>query len=167
MAALADMSRPLLLVVHMYMRSMSSRSIFSTAFQMGREGGCVFTVSVLGVIGWYCFHSCSSRYSFELSPRAPPSGALPLPIGCISVLLSFPSARCLCDEATVSLLLPKRREKGVKGERRPQGGSEETLRSWLQHQGGAREQEDAELLCGPVQLKPLVDITGCSVQVSR
>lgn len=113
------------------------------------------------MIDCHCFHLCSSQYSFELCP-----GALSLPIGCVSLLLSFPSAQCLCEEATISLLLPRRREKGVEGEGKPQGGSEETLRSWLHRQVRAPEQEDAELLCGPVRLKPLVDITGCSVQVS-
>lgn len=55
----------------------------------------------------------------------------------------------------------------MEGAGKAQGGSEETLHSWLHRRGRAGGQEDAELLCGPVQLKPLVDITGCSVQVSH
>lgn len=82
--------------------------------------------------------SCS-EYQFELSldPSCPP-------LGCISVRLCLPSARCLSDAAAISLILPSRGTESVQSNR--------------------LDSEDL-VLCGPIMLKPLVDVTGCTVQV--
>ena len=83
--------------------------------------------------------SCS-EYQFELSldPSCPP-------LGCFSVRLCLPSARCLSEAAAVSLILPSRGAEGVQSSR--------------------LDGEDLQVLCGPIMLKPLVDVTGCAVQV--
>ena len=96
----------------------------------------------------------SSEYQFELSLD---SGSPPL--GCVSVRLCLPSARCLSDTASLSLLLPLR----GRGE---EGGDERAGQQgrWV-HRSAGGLLETAEVLCGPVLLKPLVDVTGCSVQV--
>lgn len=84
-----------------------------------------------------------SEYQFELSlsPSSPP-------LGCISVRLCLPSARCLSDTAAISLLLPSRVVEGS-----------------ASGQFSRLECEDPQILCGPIMLKPLVDVTGCAVQV--
>ena len=116
-----------------------------------------------------CLPSCRSLEYFDLSLTSS-SG----PIGCLSVQLSLPSADCLADNATISLLLPRRsgrsqeegEEEGEGEEEEEEGkGSKRSIQKWLSRQRRERQTEEAELLCGPTPLKPLMDITGCSVQV--
>lgn len=99
------------------------------------------------------FCCCSSAFHFEVSLDS----SCPA-LGCVSVRLCLPSARCLSDTATVSLLLPARGE----------GGRASTA-SGFRYGGhrGTTGYEGAKVLCGPIKLKPLVDITGCVVQVRR
>lgn len=84
-----------------------------------------------------------SQHLFELFPT-PRS-----PLSLVSIKFVFANPQCLSDEASVSLLLPR----------------------WEQSQGGTAdgpkhgEPPNAELVCGPVRLKPLVDVTGQSAQV--
>ncbi|CAI8029167.1 Baculoviral IAP repeat-containing protein 6 [Geodia barretti] len=81
----------------------------------------------------------SGDFTFEVClPSACP------PLGCVSVCLSLPAPRCIGDSATLSLLLP------------------------LPHHrdgGEATDERRTEALCGPISLRPLVDVTGCVVQV--
>lgn len=84
-----------------------------------------------------------SQQLFELFPTSHSSLSL------VSIKFTFANSQCLCDEASVSLLLPR----------------------WEQSEGGTTEVPkhggslNAELICGPVRLKPLVDVTGQSAQV--
>lgn len=82
----------------------------------------------------------SGDFTFEVCL---PSGCPPL--GCVSVRLSLPSPRCLGDSAAISLLLPHPTTTG--------GG------------GGERERDSSRILCGPISLTDLVDVTGCAAQV--
>ena len=82
---------------------------------------------------------------FELFPAQHPS-PYPSPIGSVSIKFSFTNAQCLSDKASVSLLLPK----------------------WDQPEGERPKHKgpiNAEPICGPVKLKPLIDVTGQSAQV--
>lgn len=65
-------------------------------------------------------------------------------MGCVSVRLTLPSSRCLSDTATVSLVLPPRQ--GL--------------------QGRENEENKEKVLCGPIKLTSLVDVTGCIIQAS-
>ena len=69
--------------------------------------------------------------------------------------ISLPSLHCISGSATVSLILPAGRREGEGGRGRGRWTTSGALA------GGA------SVLCGPVRLKPLVDVTGCAVQVKR
>ena len=90
----------------------------------------------------------SSQHLFELVPELPSAS-----IGCVSVKFCFANAQCLCENAAVSLLLPK-------WERLDGGGERFRFKE-------VGLPPDAELLCGPVKLKTLVDVTGRSAQVNH
>lgn len=81
------------------------------------------------------------RFTFELVLE--PGTAVP--VGCVSVRLTFANTQCISNEATISLSLPG---KGQQGE------EEEELNS-----------PAGRCLCGPVRLKSLVDVTEQSLQV--
>ena len=83
------------------------------------------------------------RYTFELVPES----AITTPIGCVSVSITFANRRCINELATVSLLSPKLEP--------PPSFSFQGL-NWKPY----------DVLCGPVKLKPLIDVTGQSFQLS-
>ena len=83
------------------------------------------------------------RYIFELVPES----AITTPIGCVSVNMTFANRRCINERATISLLAPKL----------------EPHPTFTYH-GLAWKPYD--VLCGPMKLKPLIDVTGQSLQLS-
>ena len=96
-------------------------------------------------LNFFLFSADRSWYLFELFPAQHPS-PYPSPVGSVSIKFSFTNAQCLSDKASVSLLLPK----------------------WDQPEGESpkhKEPLNAEPICGPVKLKPLVDVTGQSAQL--
>ena len=93
----------------------------------------------------------SSRYEFEVAIDSTGASAL----GSVCVRLTFANMRCISSDATISLLVAhyptkSRRNNGIcnlsKGE---------SLSSGTDH----------HVLCGPVRLKPLIDVTEQSLQV--
>ena len=107
------------------------------------RGNCLHNVYILSLF------ICS--FDFELSLEL---GCLAL--GCVSVRLSLPSPLCLGESATLSLLLPPRSGEEGKGRHEGHRG---------QHTRAGQEEDAGRALCGPIRLRPLVDVTGCSVQV--
>ncbi len=97
---------------------------------------------------------CSARHLFELTPSH--SSA---PIGCVTVTIGFANSQCISDSAVLYLLLPKRKCPGGVYDR-PEGERFHFEESDL------RVPSDAERLCGPIRIKPLIDVTGKSAQVS-
>lgn len=91
------------------------------------------------------------RYEFELVINSLESSAL----GCISVRLTFANMRCINEHATMSLLLqhPVPRHGNDPDRMKTKGFSS------LPQSTGRR------VLCGPVRLKPLIDVTEQSLQV--
>lgn len=74
-------------------------------------------------------------------------GPRPVPLGCVSIKLSFANACCISENATFSLFLP---EVGTKKSASSAKSKETTPR---------------KLLCGPMKLKPLISVTEQSLQL--
>ena len=83
------------------------------------------------------------RYTFELVPES----AITTPIGCVNVSMTFANRRCINERATVSLLAPKLE---------PHPSFAYYGLTWKPY----------DILCGPVKLKPLINVTGQSLQLS-
>lgn len=90
-----------------------------------------------------CIPIPHSRYTFELVPES----AVTTPIGCMSLSMTFANHRCINERATVTLMAPKL-------EPHPVFAYSELM--WKPY----------DVLCGPVKLKPLIDVTGQSLQLS-
>ena len=80
---------------------------------------------------------------FELVPDS----AITTPIGCVSIGMTFSNRRCISEQATASLLVPKLEP--------PPSFTFQGL-NWRPY----------DILCGPVKLKPLIDVTDQSLQFS-
>ena len=89
------------------------------------------------------FFSHVYRYVFELTPES----AITTPIGCVNVSVTIANRRSLNDHATVSLLTPRLEH--------PPSFAYQVL-NWKPY----------DVLCGPVKIKPLIDVTEQSLQFS-
>ena len=91
------------------------------------------------------FHSTFPvcRYVFELVPESAPT----TPIGCVNVEVTIANRRSINDLATVTLLAPKMEP--------PPSFSYQVL-NWKPY----------DILCGPINIKPLIDVTEQSIQFS-
>jgi len=65
------------------------------------------------------------------------------PCGSVSVRLNFANKLCISEDATVSLLIPR----------------------WSRDDQGNSSKPQRQVICGPVRLKPLIDVTEQSLQV--
>lgn len=83
-----------------------------------------------------CVHLSSSLFTFELSPRSSS------PIGCVAVRISFVHGHCLSNGASASLFMAE---------------------ASVPLHGGRIERT---ALCGPIRLKPLVNLTGQGVSLN-
>lgn len=68
-----------------------------------------------------------------------------VPVGCVSVRLTFANTQCIGNEATISLSLP--------------GGME------MENDADSANSTPEQCLCGPIKLKPLADVTEQSLQI--
>ena len=82
-------------------------------------------------------------YTFEVVPDS----AIVTPIGCVGVRMTFANKRCINNQASVTLLSPKLES--------PPSFSYQGL-TWKPY----------DVLCGPVKIKSLVDVTSQSLQFS-
>ena len=111
---------------------------------------CLLVCFLLWMIFFYDGFDCLCRYEFELDISSLESSAL----GSVSVRLTFANVRCISEHATVSLLLPQPVPRQMNNPNKLKAG----CLTGLSH-------IERKVLCGPVRLKPLIDVTEQSLQV--